>query len=357
MIVAAGTFLARCADTIAEVTGLGRLLIGSVLLAAATSLPELTVDISAIRQGMADLAVGDLLGSSLMNLSILAVLDLTHRSRGKMLSRAAAGHALSGTMSIAMTALVGLAILAAPQIPAWSVLGASVPAWMILGAYCLGVRMVFLDQRLSASLTGGALPLSFVTATPSPREEDLAPKNTACSDARCSPSPDPQASHPGAGRRILLWQPAFGFAAAAAVIVLAGPWLAESAGQIATLSGLGNTFVGTTFVAFSTSLPELVASMAALRMGAIDLAIGNVFGSNAFNMLLLVPLDVLHAGPLLAHVSKSHALSCLGAILATSVAVMGQLYQVENRRRLVEPDALLMLLLILGALLLVYAAS
>jgi Sodium/calcium exchanger protein len=78
LIMGAGTLLARFADKIPELTGLGRLLVGSVLLAGATSLPELTVDTSAVRLGLADLAVGDLLGSSLMNLMILAVLDLSN---------------------------------------------------------------------------------------------------------------------------------------------------------------------------------------------------------------------------------------------------------------------------------------
>lgn len=83
VVALAGTFLARSADQIAEITRLGRLLIGSVLLASATSLPELTVDVSAVRQGMPDLAAGDLFGSSLMNLLILAgalflVYRLTH---------------------------------------------------------------------------------------------------------------------------------------------------------------------------------------------------------------------------------------------------------------------------------------
>jgi cation:H+ antiporter len=141
------------------------------------------------------------------------------------------------------------------------------------------------------------------------------------------------------------------------VIVLTGPRLAESAGRIAELSGLGNTFVGTTFVALSTSLPELVASLAAMRMGAFDLAVGNIFGSNAFNMLLFVPLDALHPGPLLADVSPSHVISCLAAVLVTAIAVMGQLYQVEGRRRLIEPDAILILLIIGAALTLVYRAS
>ena len=116
VIVVAGTVLTKCADTIAEVTKLGRLLVGSVLLAGATSLPELTVDISAIRLGAPDLAIGDLLGSSLANLLILAVLDLTHHSRGQMLSRQAARHALSGSMSVALTALAGLSLLTGPML-------------------------------------------------------------------------------------------------------------------------------------------------------------------------------------------------------------------------------------------------
>ena len=92
-------------------------------------------------------------------------------------------------------------------------------------------------------------------------------------------------------------------------------------------------------------------------MGAFDLAVGNIFGSNTFNMLLFVPLDALHSGPLFAAISPSHLISCLATILVTAVAVMGQLYQVEGHRRLIEPDAVLMLLIITAALTLVYRAS
>ena len=112
VVVFAGNALTRCADAIAELTKLGRLLVGSIFLAAATSLPELTVDISAVRMGLPDLAVGDLLGSSLFNLLILAVADLMNSSRGRMLSRESAAHALSAVMSIALTAMAAIAIFA-----------------------------------------------------------------------------------------------------------------------------------------------------------------------------------------------------------------------------------------------------
>lgn len=151
------------------------------------------------------------------------------------------------------------------------------------------------------------------------------------------------------------WQrPALGFIVAAAAIVVAGPYMAEAAGKLADATGLGKSFIGTTLVAFSTSLPELVASLAALRMGAHDLAIGNVLGSNAFNMVLLIPLDLAHKGPIMAAVSKGHAITCLAAIVATLVVVLGQLYQVERRRLLVEPDASLVIVVVFGSLWLIY---
>jgi len=327
VVTMAGTFLARSADQIAEITRLGRLLIGSVLLAAATSLPELTVDLAAVRQGMPDLAAGDLFGSSLMNLLILAVLDLAHRSGGKMLSREAAAHALSATLSIALTAIASMAMLTAPRLPGVSFLGIGIWSWGILVAYLLGVRMIFLDQRVSA---------------------------------RAAAEADEAAESDGGGKATVpppLWKPVVVFVVAALVLCLTGPRLAHVAGQLAELSGLGKTFVGTTLVALTTSLPELVASITALRMKAFDLVIGNVFGSNAFNMLLFLPLDAAHSGSLFADISPSHAVTSLAVILATAVAALGQLYHVEKRQRVVEPDALLMLLILGGALVLVYRLS
>ncbi len=319
VIIVAGSFLTRFADAIAELTGLGRLVIGSVLLAGVTSLPELTVDISAVRMGLADLAVGDLLGSSLMNLLILAILDLSHRSRGTMLSRQSAAHALSGLVCASLATVVALGLLTGQALAPYTLFGLGPGIVLVAIGYTFGARVIYLDQRISI--------------------------RTAAEQNEAEPSPPAAA---GLGRTLL------GFGVCALVIVLAGPRLASAAGDLATRTGLGNTFMGTTLVAFSTSLPELVSMIAALRMGAADLAIGNVFGSNAFNMLLLVPLDVVHRGSLLADVSAKHSITCLAAILATQVAVMGQLYQVERRSRLIEPDAWLVILIVASALGLIY---
>jgi cation:H+ antiporter len=107
-------------------------------------------------------------------------------------------------------------------------------------------------------------------------------------------------------------------------------------------------------VALATSLPELVSCIAAARIGAINLAIGNVFGSNTFNLLLLIPLDVAHPGPIIAAIEPIHLLTCLFVVLITSIVIIGQLYRVESRILLIEPDALLVLLLVTASLVLIY---
>jgi cation:H+ antiporter len=318
VIIVAGAALTRCADAIADLTKIGRLLVGSILLAGATSLPELAVDINAVRFGMPDLAVGDLVGSSLFNLLILAILDLTHHSRGQMLSRTAAAHALSGTTSIALAALAAIFILIGHRWPELVVGGIGIGCLVIGLAYAFTVRLVFYDQRLAAQQTEG------------------------------------ESNHGPGPSTLTLPRATIGFASSAITILVAGPFMAESAGTLAALSGLGNTFMGSTLVAFSTSLPELVATLTAVRLGAFDLAIGNIYGSNAFNMVLLVPLDLFTPGSLLATVSQTHAVTCICTVLITSVIVMGQLYQMERRIRFLEPDALLVILLVFASLALIY---
>ena len=186
-------------------------------------------------------------------------------------------------------------------------------------------RLVFLDQRIAARTLADA---GTVTTTFHP---------------------------PSSVGRLAI--PLTTFAAAAAVLWFTGPRLAHVAARLADQSGLGGTFVGTTLVALTTSLPELVTAIVAVRAGAYDLAIGNTFGSNAFNMVIFLPLDMAHDGSLFAAVAPSHALTAFAVVVATAVAVLGQLYRIEGRIPLCEPDSLLVLLIVVGALLLVYRLS
>jgi cation:H+ antiporter len=120
-------------------------------------------------------------------------------------------------------------------------------------------------------------------------------------------------------------------------------------------TGIGATFIWTSLVAITTSLPELVTAIAAVRLGAFDLAVGNLFGSNAFNMAAFFFADAAYrGGGLLSHVSSAHALTALWSILMMNVGLMGIIYRAEKRFMLIEPDSLLMIVLYLAGLWLLF---
>lgn len=91
-------------------------------------------------------------------------------------------------------------------------------------------------------------------------------------------------------------------------------------------------------------MPELVTAVAAVRLGAFDLAVGNLFGSNAFNMAAFLFADLAYReGGLLVSVSSAHALTALWSILMMNIGLMGIIYRAEKRFMLIEPDSLLMI--------------
>jgi cation:H+ antiporter len=300
VIIASGIGMARSADVLSRVTGLGQLLAGALLVAVATSLPDLLVGINAVRNGWVDLAVGDVLGAALMNLLVLAVLDMLNPSRGRMLSRRAAAHALSGTMGMTLLATVGIALFLPDTIDV-SVGGISLGLWFVVGAYFLGLRLIFFDQQFAAKeVEEGAKRVRIPTG---------------------------------------IRKPLAGYLISAGLIFIAAPILARSANQLAELTGLGNSFFGTVFLPLSTTLPELVAGLTALRMHAFPLIVG---------------MDFAYDGSLMAAASQVHVVTCFAAILVIAVAVMGQLYHAERRISFVEPDALLVIMLVFGAFGLIY---
>jgi cation:H+ antiporter len=139
------------------------------------------------------------------------------------------------------------------------------------------------------------------------------------------------------------------------VILAAGRSLAVTADALAEQSGLGGSFTGTTLVALSTSLPEVVTTIAAVRMGAFDMAVGNIFGSNCFNATILVIVDAFYRpGYILAAVDSVHAITASAVVIITGTAAMGLLYRAERRIWMIEPDAVLVVVLCVATLVLVY---
>jgi cation:H+ antiporter len=122
------------------------------------------------------------------------------------------------------------------------------------------------------------------------------------------------------------------YVAWAAVVVAAAVWLPFIGQRMAETMGWGHSFVGTLFIAFATSLPEIVVTIGCVRQGATDLAIGNVLGSNLFNILILAIDDILYtAGPIFAAVDRVNLISAVTGIMMSGVAIVGLLHRPRSR--------------------------
>lgn len=285
VIVVCGVNLSRYGDVIAEKTGLGRAWIGLVLMASVTSLPELITGITSVTVAdVPDIAAGDVMGSCVFNLAIIALLDIL-QGRRPIFAKADSGHTLSAGFGLVLIGIASISILAGTSLPDLGPLGLSTP--LILCVYAFGMRELFLNERKKMA--------SFAA--------DMA--------------------HHLQYERYTLGQAAIRYGLNAAVIVGAAIWLPFVADRIATETGLGQSFVGSVLVAMTTSLPELVVSIAALRIGAADLAIANLLGSNMFNIFVLAIDDVAFIqGALLNAVSQVHALTGLIAVVMTGIIMV-----------------------------------
>jgi cation:H+ antiporter len=282
----AGVRLAHFGDVIAERSGASRSWIGVILLATITSLPELVTGLSAVTVAHTpDIAVGDAMGSCVVNLFILVIVDLLHR-RESVYTRAGQGHLLSAGFGVVMIGYAGLAILVAHLGFEGRIGHFGASALVLLALYALAMRTVFRYEREHVA--------EFA-------EEYRGP-------------------HAGMSLRQASW----GYARWALVVVAAGTWLPFVGERLAHVMGWQQSFVGSQFVALSTSLPEIAVTIAAVRMGALDLAIGNLLGSNLFNIAILAVDDLAFLrGPLFARVSLAHTVSALSAVTMTGLAVVG----------------------------------
>lgn len=317
-VILAGSRLSRDGDVLSEVTGLGGAWIGAILVAGITSLPELATDIYAVRDGEHGLAVGDLFGSCMANMLILAVADLSTR-QVRVLTRVAINQVLVGLLGVALLALAAAGILGHFD---FAVFGLGWATLAIGVAYVLGMRLLHVNRG---------------EATPFAEHAE-----TVVGEAR-------------EGRNHALRKAAIGFALSALVILFAARFLASSAAAIAQQLGLSSGFVGMVLLAVTTSLPEVTVSISAVRSGSYDLAVGNLLGSNCFNMAILFVLDLVDGpGPLLARVGPGLIIGAMFAILLSVQALMGVLNKSEKRVWFLEPDAVFLVLTYAAGLFLVY---
>ncbi|MBI4822755.1 MAG: sodium:calcium antiporter [Nitrospirae bacterium] len=246
LIVYSGTKLSKYGDIIAEKTGLGRVWIGVVLMASVTSLPELVTGISSVTfAGVPEIAVGDVLGSCAFNLLILAFLDALYRQM-PISAKAHQGQILSAGFGLLLLGIVAMSLFLTSSTPSFGWIGPY--SLLIVLIYLIAMRLVYSYEKrqLSAYIKERAVELKY---------NDI-PTKTAV----------------------------LNYGINAVIVIVAAAFLPKIGEGIARITGLGQTFVGNIFIAVSTSLPEIIVSISAVRIDAVDLAIGNLFGSNIFNI-------------------------------------------------------------------------
>jgi cation:H+ antiporter len=305
VVLFTGVRLSRYGDIIAEKTGLGGTWVGLLMVAVVTSLPELTTGTSAVAVfGVTEIAAGDAIGSCLFNLVILACLDFWRPT--PLSASIHQGHVLTAGFGIVLMGLAAVSVFVGGAMPSIGWVG--VPSLLFLAIYLLSMRTIFRFERARLSAVA----------------EELT------GDIRY--------------RDVSLRQAVWAYAGWAAVLVSAAALLPGIGEALAGATGMAHSFVGSLFVATSTSLPEMAVSIAAMRLGALDMAAANLFGSNLFNMAVLGLDDVVYTqGPLLASVSSVHAVSLVAAMIMTAIAVIGLTYRAQRKRLLLSWDAVAMI--------------
>ena len=295
IILFAGTKLARYGDAIAEKTGLGRIWIGLVLLAFITSMPELVTGVSAVvLLKLPNLALGTFLGSCIFNLAIIAVLDILYRP-APLLSRVRTGHLLPAALGILLISLAAGSILAGETFSGLALGWVGIPSIIIFMLYLLVIRQMFYYER---------------HYQPQP-EATVSPKQYA-----------------GLSNKTVYLR----FTLAALAIIGAGIWLSFIGDEIATTYSWSASFVGSLFLAVATSMPELVVTVAAVRLGAMDMAVATILGANMLNIAKIFIVDLFYRqAPILSSVESDHIITAVVAIVMTLVVIVGLRFRQKQK--------------------------
>lgn len=293
LIFFAGKNIAKYADVIAEKKGLSRLWIGVILVALATSLPELFTGVgSVVFVDAPDITVGNLFGANSYNLLNIGIIDLLYRG-GPILGAISSGQLLTAVFSLIPLMLATAAIiLSGNGISAWSIGNVGIFSISIFISYCIATKVIYnFEKRKTKNKKENTI------------YEDISLKNAYIH-----------------------------YAMAAAVIVASGIWLAYIGRELSGMLRLNESFVGNLFLGFVTTLPEITVSIAALLIGAKEIAVANMFGSNLFNMTIIFADDILYRkAPILQVVSEDHLRSAYIVMAMTAVIILAMVTKPKRK--------------------------
>ncbi|MEZ5016802.1 MAG: hypothetical protein R2800_07105 [Flavipsychrobacter sp.] len=293
-ILYAGNRLSYYGDQMSDIMGWGKMWVGMILMAGVTSLPELVTGISSIRiVDSPDMAVGNVIGSCAFNILIISLLDIIFPKRPPMTYTAQTGHVIAASFGIVLLSLVVFSILQPGVFGRIGWIGGDSLVFMLI--YFFAIRSVY-NYEKRPKTNQATLELEHA--------EEKETKNYS--------------------KQFVISRYIF----FALIVVVAAMFLPYYGETIAANTGMGEGVFGTVFLALSTSLPEIVISIMAVRHGSVDMAVGNVLGSNVFNIFVLALNDMVYTkGPLLENISQELLVPSMGTILITTIGIIGLVYK------------------------------
>lgn len=319
----AGTQLTRVADRLADRTGWGEAFVGTVLLGAVTSLSGMAAVVTTASDGFAELAFSTAIGGIAAQTAFLAIADFAYRKINLEHAAASLPNLLAGAALVTLLALL-LAAIHAPEIDFF---GVHPVTPVLLLAYLAAVRLIHAGHRS---------PMWWPRPTPQTRQ-DLPDQREAVKQ-----------------HKLGLFA---GFSILAALVASAGWVLAKSAEDIMAATGLSDSFVGGVMVAVTTSLPELITTLVAVRIGALTLAVAGIIGGNVFDVLFVGLADVAYREGSIYHALGDTSPAVLALTLVmVGVLMMGMLHREQKGPANIGYESLLMLMLYgVGLALLIHA--
>lgn len=313
-----GKRVAKYGDAIAEKTGLGGLWIGVILVSVATSLPELFTGLgSTIFVNAPNLTVGNLFGANTYNLANIAILDFLNKGT-PLLSVVSAGQLLTAVLSLIPLSIAALGIFLSSELPEISFANISIYSILLLAVYIVLTRIIFKFEKKQQTIK----ELS--------KEEKILFKYN----------------------NISLRTAGIRYTVAAIVIAAAGIWLAYIGDDLSKILNLGQNFIGSLFLGFATTLPEITVSIIALRLGAKELAVANMLGSNLFNITIISLNDIMYRkAPIFSVLTKQHIFTAFVVIFMTIAVCSGLILRPKKKTKIeLSTYAILLLsIFIIGA--------
>lgn len=315
VIAVAGTRITRVVDQLADRSGIGEAAAGAVLLGISTSIGGSVLSVTAAWHGHAELAVSNALGGIAVQTFFLALADLAYRRANLEHAAASVPNLMQAALLTSMLALVLLGTLL-PGVTLWGIHPATP---LLVAFYLYGLRLVRDAQQA---------PMWRPTLTRETRQD----------------TPDDLSRMPTLAR--LCWA----FLGLMTVLGLAGWTLESAATVIAAGGGLSHTVVGVMLTAISTSIPELVTSIAAVRRGALTLAVGGIVGGNAFDILFIAASDIAYREGSIYHAISAESQFWLALdLLMSGVLIMGLIRrEPQGIARIGVESAAILLLYLLG---------